>query len=137
MFRITRTLSSVGVGRARVPKSSSLPPPVINNTTDVRVSNLDRLTNRPVLTPKYPNAKIGVVTGCKMSKTVKVDVRVESRNLKYGKTLTSDRRFYAHDEMEECRLGDKVRIMPDRPRSKLKRWYVQEILMRKPRVEED
>ena len=72
-----------------------------------------------------------------MSKTVKVDVRVESRNLKYGKTLTSDRRFYAHDEMEECRLGDKVRIMPDRPRSKLKRWYVQEILMRKPRVEED
>ncbi|GMH68576.1 hypothetical protein TrRE_jg2731 [Triparma retinervis] len=137
MYRLTRTLSSVGIGRSRVPKSSSLPPPVINNTTDAKLTNLERLTSRPILTPKYPNAKIGVVTGCKMSKTVKVDVRVSSKNLKYGKTLTSDRRFYAHDEGEDCRVGDKVRIMPDRPRSKLKRWYVQEILIRKPKVEED
>jgi len=71
-----------------------------------------------------------------MSKTVKVDVRVTTKNLKYGKTLTKDRRFYAHDEEEVCRVGDRVRIVPDRPRSKIKRWAVQEVILRKKRVDE-
>ena len=78
--------------------------------------------------------QVGTVTGTKMSKTVKVDVRVKVMNVKYGKSVGVDRRFYAHDEDEVCRLGDLVRIMPDRPRSKLKRWYVHEILNRKKTV---
>mmetsp|Transcript_12061 Transcript_12061/g.24643 ORF Transcript_12061/g.24643 Transcript_12061/m.24643 type:complete len:147 (-) Transcript_12061:60-500(-) len=138
MYRITTPLHlPSGIGRASLPRKNTLPPPVINNTTLQPLSNLERLTSRPILTPKYKNAKIGVVTGTKMDKTVKVDVRVRTLISKYSKYQTSDRRFYAHDEDEVCVVGDKVRIMPDRPRSKLKRWYVQEILQRKPKVQED
>mmetsp|Transcript_27107 Transcript_27107/g.51345 ORF Transcript_27107/g.51345 Transcript_27107/m.51345 type:complete len:185 (+) Transcript_27107:123-677(+) len=115
-----------------------LPPKIINNLGEQEdMDRLEKLIASPLETPKYPNSKMGVVTGTSMSKTVKVDVKSFTKNLKYNKMLGRTKRFYAHDEDEVCKEGDTVRIMPDRPRSKLKRWYVHEILDRKKVVEYD
>jgi len=125
-------LSKSALRKARL----GLPPPVINNLdTFTGLSRLERLERSPLETPKHRGSKVGVVTGTKMAKTVKVDVRASKTYRKYQKSLPVTRRFYAHDEDEECLEGDTVRIMPDRPRSKLKRWYVQEILKRRRVVE--
>ncbi|GMH67808.1 hypothetical protein TL16_g04774 [Triparma laevis f. inornata] len=115
-----------------------LPPKVINNLGEQEdMDRLEKLIASPLETPKYPNSKLGVVTGTSMAKTVKVDVKSFTKNLKYNKMLGRTKRFYAHDEDEVVKEGDTVRIMPDRPRSKLKRWYVHEILDRKKVVEYD
>lgn len=72
----------------------------------------------------------GVVVGDKMDKTVVVSVERMVAHPLYGKQVSRYSRFYAHDEDDEYRTGDIVRIEETRPLSKLKRWRVIELVER-------
>ncbi|MEY3398164.1 MAG: hypothetical protein RL220_758 [Bacteroidota bacterium] len=72
--------------------------------------------------------KVGVVTSSKMNKSIVVSVETKVRHPKYGKFVKQSKKFMAHDEKEECGVGDLVRIMETRPLSKLKRWRLVEIV---------
>ena len=71
---------------------------------------------------------IGTVVSDKMDKTVVVAVETSVRHPKYKKTVQKTYKLKAHDEQNECKAGDKVRIMETRPLSKDKRWRVVEIV---------
>lgn len=72
--------------------------------------------------------KEGVVISDKMDKTVVVEVVRLVMDPLYGKYLRRRSRFMAHDEKNECKAGDRVRIQESRPLSRHKRWLVKEIL---------
>jgi small subunit ribosomal protein S17 len=72
----------------------------------------------------------GVVISDKMNKTVVVEVERLVRHSTYHKYLRQRRRYKAHDEKNQCRVGDRVRIIETRPLSAQKRWTVQAILLR-------
>ncbi|HEY8733806.1 MAG TPA: 30S ribosomal protein S17 [Puia sp.] len=72
--------------------------------------------------------RIGVVSSNKMDKTVVVAVERKVQHPIYGKFLKKTTRFHAHDEKNECSIGDTVRIMESRPLSKTKRWRLVEIV---------
>lgn len=79
---------------------------------------------------KLRKQRIGVVASNKMAKTVTVVVERRLQHPIYGKFVKKSKKFMAHDEANDCNIGDKVRIMETRPLSKLKRWRVVEILER-------
>jgi small subunit ribosomal protein S17 len=70
----------------------------------------------------------GSVLGDKMDKTVVVGVESMKKHRRYGKYIKTRVKFKAHDEKNECGVGDKVMIVETRPQSKTKRWRVQQIL---------
>jgi small subunit ribosomal protein S17 len=72
----------------------------------------------------------GMVVSTKMDKTVVVAVVDRVRHRRYGKTLQRTRRLYAHDEVNDAREGDRVRLQETRPMSRQKRWRVIEVLER-------
>ncbi len=74
--------------------------------------------------------RVGVVTSNKMDKTIAVSVERKLRHPIYGKFIKRSNKFMAHDEKNECNIGDVVRIMETRPLSKLKRWRLVEIVER-------
>jgi small subunit ribosomal protein S17 len=74
--------------------------------------------------------RIGIVTSNKMDKSVVVSVERKVKHPKYGKFVKQTKKFVAHDEKNECNIGDTVRIMETRPLSKTKRWRLIEILER-------
>ncbi|HHW15612.1 MAG TPA: 30S ribosomal protein S17 [Firmicutes bacterium] len=74
--------------------------------------------------------RIGVVVSDKMEKTVVVAVEDLVRHPLYGRTVKRTVKFKAHNENNEAKLGDRVRLMETRPLSKEKRWRVAEILER-------
>lgn len=74
--------------------------------------------------------KVGRVVSDKMQKTVVVAVDYPRRHRLYNKVMTRTSRFKAHDENNECKIGDLVRIEESRPLSKDKRWVVREIIER-------
>ena len=74
--------------------------------------------------------KEGIVISVKMDKTVVVAVVDRVQHRRYRKTLQRTRKLYAHDEANEVREGDKVRISECRPLSRQKRWRVVEVLER-------
>jgi small subunit ribosomal protein S17 len=74
--------------------------------------------------------RVGIVTSNKMEKTITVSVERRMKHPIYGKFVKSTKKFTAHDENNECNIGDKVRIMETRPMSKKKRWRLVEILER-------
>jgi small subunit ribosomal protein S17 len=76
------------------------------------------------------NQKVGRVTSAAMQKSVVVAVDRLVQHPLYGKTVRRTSTFMAHDENNECKVGDKVLIMESRPISRRKRWIVQEILER-------
>ncbi len=73
-------------------------------------------------------SRVGVVLSNKMTKTVVVRVERRVADRKYGKIVMRATSFKAHDEAQECKPGDKVRIVETRPLSKDKRWRVVETL---------
>ncbi len=75
-------------------------------------------------------SRVGVVVSNKMTKTVVVKVERRVADPKYGKIVTRASKFKAHDEKQECKPGDKVRIVETRPMSKDKRWRVAETLVK-------
>jgi small subunit ribosomal protein S17 len=72
----------------------------------------------------------GIVVSTKMDKTVVVAIVDRVRHRRYGKTMQRTSHLYAHDEANEVREGDRVRVAETRPLSKLKHWRVVEILER-------
>lgn len=72
--------------------------------------------------------RIGVVHSNKMDKTITVAVERKVKHPIYGKFLKKTTRFHAHDEKNECGVGDVVKIMETRPLSKTKRWRLLEIV---------
>jgi small subunit ribosomal protein S17 len=72
----------------------------------------------------------GLVVSDKMDKTAVVAVIERVRHAKYGKFMMRTKRLYAHDEINDAHVGDKVRVMETRPLSKNKRWRVVEVLER-------
>lgn len=72
----------------------------------------------------------GRVVSNKMDKTVVVAVTDRVRHAKYGKTVQRTKRFYVHDESNDARIGDTVRMQEIRPMSKSKRWRLLEIVER-------
>ena len=79
---------------------------------------------------------VGTVTSDKMDKTVVVSVEKVSRHPLYGKTVKSHKKYKAHNENNEAKMGDVVRICECRPISKDKSFFVQEILQRGVVVDE-
>ncbi len=73
---------------------------------------------------------MGTVVSDKMDKTVVVSVQRLTRHKLYGKVLRRSTRLKAHDESNECRVGDQVEITECRPLSKDKHWRVSEVLTR-------
>lgn len=72
--------------------------------------------------------RIGVVSSNKMEKSITVVFERKFRHPIYEKAVTRTNKFLAHDEKNECNIGDTVRIMETRPLSKNKRWRLVEIL---------
>lgn len=72
----------------------------------------------------------GVVISDKMDKTVIVKVTTVKRHPMYGKVLRLDKKYKAHDEKNECQVGDRVEIIESQPISREKRWAVVSILER-------
>ena len=73
---------------------------------------------------------VGEVVSDKMNKTVVVVVETRHRHPLYGKVVTTVKRYKAHDEANDCHIGDRVQIVESRPLSREKRWVVEEILER-------
>ena len=74
------------------------------------------------------NERIGVEMSNKMEKSIVVAVKRKVKHPIYGKFVNKTTKFVAHDEQNECSIGDTVRIMETRPLSKTKRWRLVEIL---------
>ena len=74
--------------------------------------------------------RIGVVFSNKMDKTVTVAVKWKEKHPIYGKFVNKTKKFHAHDEKNDCNIGDTVRIRETRPLSKTKRWRVVEVMER-------
>ena len=72
--------------------------------------------------------RIGVVTSDKMDKTVVVTIQDRVKHPLYNKIVDKSVKYKAHDEKNECGVGDKVQIMECRPMSKDKNWRVVEII---------
>ena len=72
--------------------------------------------------------RVGVVVSDKMDKTIVVEIRTRVKHPLYGKIMNRTKSFKAHDENNECGIGDTVRIMETRPLSKDKRWRLVEIV---------
>ncbi|AHJ30671.1 30S ribosomal protein S17 [Nodularia spumigena CS-584] len=72
--------------------------------------------------------RVGLVVSDKMQKTVVVAIENRSPHPKYGKIMVKTRRYKVHDEENQCKVGDRVRIQETRPLSKTKRWQVKDIL---------
>lgn len=73
-------------------------------------------------------SRVGIVVSNKMDKTIVVQVEDFVRHSLYGKAVKRTKKLKAHDEMNECSIGDTVRIMETRPLSKDKRWRLVRIV---------
>ena len=74
--------------------------------------------------------RVGVVTSDKMQKSIVVSVERKVKHPKYGKFVKKTTKFVAHDEKDDCNVGDIVKIMETRPLSKSKNWRLVEIVER-------
>jgi len=80
--------------------------------------------------PNRRKVREGLVVSNSMDKTAVVAIIERVRHPRYAKTVQRTKRLYAHDEANELRVGDRVRLAETRPQSKLKRWRVVQILER-------
>jgi len=88
---------------------------LINNKMEVLERNLRK-------------EKVGLVVSNKMTKSITVSVERMEKHPKYGKFVKKTSKFTAHDENNDCGIGDLVKIMETRPLSKNKRWRLVEII---------
>ena len=88
----------------------------------------DQIASRVMSERKLRKSRIGVVTSNKMEKSITVMVERRLRHPIYGKFVKKTNKFMAHDEKNECTVGDTVKIMETRPLSKNKRWRLIEVI---------
>ena len=74
--------------------------------------------------------RTGVVTSNKMDKSITVSIKWKEKHPIYGKFVSKTKKYHAHDEKNECNIGDTVLIMETRPLSKTKRWRLVQIIER-------
>ena len=74
--------------------------------------------------------RTGVVTRNKMDKSITVAIKWNEKHPIYGKFVNKTKKYHAHDEKNECGIGDTVKIMETRPLSKTKRWRLVQIIER-------
>ena len=79
-------------------------------------------------TRAFRKTRIGTVVSDKMDKTIVVEIRTRVRHPLYGKIMNRTNKIKAHDENNECGIGDTVRVMETRPLSKDKNWRLVEIV---------
>jgi len=79
-------------------------------------------------TRNYRKTRVGVVVSDKMDKTIVVAIKDSVKHPVYNKVIKNTYKLKAHDEKNECRIGDKVKVMETRPLSKDKRWRLVEII---------
>lgn len=72
--------------------------------------------------------RVGIVSSNKGDKSITVMVKWKEKHPIYGKFVNKSKKYHAHDENNECSVGDKVRLMETRPLSKTKRWRLVEII---------
>ena len=72
--------------------------------------------------------RIGVVSSNKCDKTITAEIKWKEKHPIYGKFVNKTKKYHAHDENNECSVGDTVRLMETRPLSKTKRWRLVEII---------
>ena len=78
----------------------------------------------------FRKSRVGVVTSSSMDKSIAISVERKIKHSVYSKIMKKSKKFIAHDENNDCNVGDTVRITETRPLSKLKRWRLVEILER-------
>ena len=81
-------------------------------------------------TRKLRKERTGVVTSNKMDKSITVAIKWKEKHPIYGKFVSKTKKYHAHDEKNECGIGDTVKIMETRPLSKTKRWRLVQIIER-------
>ena len=74
--------------------------------------------------------RTGVVTSNKIDKSITVAIKWKEKHPIYGKFVNKTKKYHAHDEKNECNIGDTVKIMETRPLSKTKRWRLVQIIER-------
>ena len=79
-------------------------------------------------TRELRKVKVGKVVSDKMDKTIVVAIEDNVRHAKYGKIVKRTVKIHAHDEKNECGVGDKVAVMETRPLSKTKRWRIVRVI---------
>ena len=72
--------------------------------------------------------RVGIVVSNKMDKTVVVAIQDNVKHAEYGKIIKHTTKIHAHDEKNECNVGDKIEVMETRPLSKTKRWRLVQII---------
>ena len=77
---------------------------------------------------EHRKVRVGKVVSDKMDKTIVVAIEDNVRHPKYGKIIKRTVKIHAHDEKNECVIGDKVAVMETRPLSKTKRWRLVEVV---------
>jgi small subunit ribosomal protein S17 len=87
-------------------------------------------TTTPAKRENRRKVREGVVASAAMNKTAVVKVVERVRHPRYGKTVQRTKRIYVHDETNDVKVGDRVRVQETRPLSKLKRWRLVEVLER-------
>jgi small subunit ribosomal protein S17 len=87
-------------------------------------------TKNPAVDRGNRKERVGEVISNKMTKTIVVRVERRFPHPKYKKVVTGYKKFYAHDEKSEAKMGDRVRIVETRPLSKIKRWRLVEVVER-------
>jgi small subunit ribosomal protein S17 len=80
--------------------------------------------------PNRRKVREGIVRSAGMDKTAVIAVIERVRHARYNKTVQRTKRIYAHDEDNDVKVGDRVRVQETRPLSKLKRWRIVEVLER-------
>jgi small subunit ribosomal protein S17 len=88
---------------------------------------MSQITEKQIRKP-VRKKRVGEVVSDKMQKTIVVRVSRRVQHPIYKKTITVSKKFYAHDESKQAKPGDRVLIVETRPRSRLKRWELVEIL---------
>jgi small subunit ribosomal protein S17 len=83
------------------------------------------------------NEKVGPVVSAKMAKTIVVEVTRRVAHPVYKRIVSKRKKFYAHDEQGQAKVGDVVRIVECRPLSKLKRWQLKEVVRKAVQVTTD
>ena len=86
------------------------------------------ITVETTLDRNLRKTRVGIVTSNKMDKTITVAVERKVKHPMYGKFVKKTSKFHAHDEKDECTIGDIVKIMETRPLSKTKRWRLIEVI---------
>jgi len=91
---------------------------------------VETAVENPAVTRGHRKERVGEVIANKMTKTIIVRVERRFPHPKFKKVITGYKKFYAHDEKSEAKVGDRVRIQESRPLSKTKRWRLVEIVER-------